>query len=58
LAAVQLNHIGCAIRAFLRIERYSFKTGKSWFEAKIGVVREAVKSYLANPIYENYLSTA
>jgi putative transposase len=57
-AVIQLNHIGCAIRAFLRIERYSFRTGKSWFEAKIGIVRDAVRSYLASPIYENYLSTA
>jgi putative transposase len=33
-AAAQQNHIGLAIRAFLRIERFSFKTGISWFEAK------------------------
>jgi len=57
-AIAQLNHIGCAIRAFLRIERYSFKTGNSWFEAKISIIRNAVRSYLFNPVYENYLSIA
>jgi putative transposase len=56
LGIAQHNHIGFAIRAFLRIERFSFKTGISWFEAKIQIVREAVRNYLTNPYYQNYLT--
>jgi len=47
----QRNHIGFALRAFLRIERYSFSTGYSWFEAKFSIIREAVRLYLSNPTY-------
>ena len=50
-ARAQRNHIGFALRAFLRLERYSFRTGISWFEAKTSIIREAVKTYLANPLY-------
>jgi hypothetical protein len=45
----QRNHIGLAIRAFLRLEIYWFNTGISWYDAKISIVREAVRSYLAAP---------
>lgn len=47
----QRNHIGLAIRAFLRLECHRLLTGLSWFESKFGIVREAVRSYLAHPIY-------
>jgi hypothetical protein len=47
----QRNHIGLAIRAFLRLEWHRFSTGISWFQAKFDIVREAVKSYLALPLY-------
>jgi hypothetical protein len=50
-ARAQRNHIGFAIRAFLRLEIHCFKKGISWFEAKIGIIREAVRAYLAKPIY-------
>jgi putative transposase len=45
----QRNHIGCAIRAFVRLEYHRFTTGESWFAAKWGIVREAVRRYLADP---------
>jgi hypothetical protein len=45
----QRNHIGLAIRAFLRLENHWFNTGISWYEAKISIVREAVRSYLTSP---------
>jgi len=48
-ARAQRNHIGLAIRAFLRLEHYSFVKGVSWFEAKTGLIREAVRAYLTNP---------
>jgi putative transposase len=46
----QANHIGCAIRAFLRLEYHRFTTGVSWFEAKMEVFREALRRYLAAPL--------
>lgn len=48
-AQAQRNHIGFAIRAFLRLEWHFFTTGVSGFEAKLQLVREAVRSYLAQP---------
>jgi hypothetical protein len=45
----QRNHIGLALRAFLRLEIYGFNQGVSWTEAKIAIVRNAVRSYLAHP---------
>lgn len=47
----QRNHIGRAIRAFVRLEYHRFTTGVSWFAAKSDIVREAVRRYLADPWY-------
>jgi putative transposase len=47
----QRNHIGCALRAFVRLEWHRFTTGVSWFEAKLAIIREAVRGYLAQPAY-------
>jgi hypothetical protein len=48
-ARAQRNHIGCSIRAFLRLELHWFNTGISWYESKLSIVRDAVRSYLAAP---------
>ncbi len=48
-SGAQRNHIGLAIRAFLRLEMHWFNTGISWYESKLSIVREAVRSYLAAP---------
>lgn len=45
----QRNHVGLSIRAFLRLELYWFATGISWYQAKLGIVRDAVRAYLAAP---------
>src|SRR5829696_323758 len=45
----QRNHIGFSLRAFLRLEWHFFSTGVSGFEAKLRLIREAVRSYLASP---------
>src|SRR5512135_3256018 len=45
----QRNHIGLALRAFLRLEWHFFTTGVSGFEAKLRLIREAVRNYLAQP---------
>ena len=45
----QRNHIGLSIRAFLRLELNCFATGISWYEAKLALVRDAVRAYLVAP---------
>src|SRR4051794_34589481 len=45
------NHIGLAIRAFLRLERHFYATGISWYEAKARIYRPAVRAYIAQPLY-------
>lgn len=50
-AKAQRNHIGLAVRAFLRLEWHSLRTGLSWFELKMQIIREAVRAYLTQPIY-------
>jgi hypothetical protein len=48
-AVAQRNHIGLAVRAFLRLEVHCFARGVSWVEAKTAIIREAVRAYLARP---------
>lgn len=50
-AVAQRNHIGFALRAFLRLEYYRLQSGVSCFEAKARIVREAIRAYLAVPRY-------
>lgn len=47
----QRNHIGLAIRAFVRLEIHRRQTGMSWFEAKSGIIRAAIRDYLAHPAF-------
>lgn len=56
LARAQRNHIGLALRAFLRLEAYCYPRGITWFHAKADIIRAAVTHYLADPLYT--LSTA
>lgn len=48
-ATAQQNHIVFAVRAFVRLEVHRLATGVSWYGAKIGVVREAIRAYLTQP---------
>jgi hypothetical protein len=50
-ARAQRNHIGLALRAFLRLEVHCYHQGISWFAAKTSIIREAVRGYLAKPLY-------
>lgn len=50
-AHAQRTHIGLALRAFLRLEAQAFKSGFSWFALKHQIIRDAVRAYLAHPIY-------
>jgi putative transposase len=47
----QCNHIGMAIRAFVRLEWHRVRTGIGWKMAKEGIIRQALRSYLARPWY-------
>ena len=47
----QRNHIGFSLRAFLRLEWHFFTTGVSGFEAKLRLIRGAVRSYVQNPVF-------
>jgi len=49
LEIAQRNHIGLAIRAFVRLEVHRLQTGISWFEAKTGIIRSAMRQYLTHP---------
>jgi hypothetical protein len=49
LETSQRNHIGLAIRAFVRLEAHRLHSGLSWFEAKTGIIRSAMRAYLAQP---------
>jgi hypothetical protein len=51
-AKAQRNHIGMALRAFLRFEAHCFARGISWVEAKTAIIRDAVRNYLARPQIE------
>jgi putative transposase len=48
----QHNHIGLAIRAFVRLSWHFYTTGVSWYEAKAAIVREAVRTYRSRPLYK------
>ncbi len=48
-ARAQRNHIGLALRAFLRFEAHCFRRGISWVEAKTAIIRSAVRAYLERP---------
>ena len=50
-AVAQRNHIGLALRAFLRLEIHGFAAGVRWVEAKTAILRDAVRDYLEQPRY-------
>jgi hypothetical protein len=50
-AVAQRSHISLALRACLRLERVSFVSGYSWYEAKTAIIRRAVTAYLCQPLY-------
>ncbi len=49
LEIAQRNHIGLAIRAFVRLEVHRLHRRLSYFEAKTAVIRDAMRAYLAHP---------
>lgn len=51
-ARVQRNHLRLCLQAFLRLEAHRLQTGHSWYEAKTSIIRNAVRDYLAHPLYQ------
>jgi hypothetical protein len=47
----QRNHIGLALRAYLRLEIHRCRARVSIFNSKLDIIRVAVRLYLAHPIY-------
>ena len=45
----QHGHILLSLRAFVRLEANRLTTGVSWYEAKLDIVRDAIRHYLAVP---------
>jgi len=45
----QRVHILCSLRAFLRLEAFRLRTAVSWQDAKLGILRGAMRAYLADP---------
>ena len=50
-AVGQKNHLLLCLRAFLRLEVNRLRSGQSWYEAKLAVVREAIRAFRAQPRY-------
>ncbi len=50
-ARAQRNHIGMAIRAFVRLEWHGLRTGIGWQRTKEGIIRHAIRSYRTWPWY-------
>jgi putative transposase len=42
-AVAQKNHILFSLRAFVRLEAIRLKTGTSWYQTKLDIIREAVR---------------
>ncbi len=47
----QRNHILLAIRAFVRLEWQRLQTGRSWYQSKKAIVRDAIRVYRAKPLF-------
>ncbi len=48
----QRAHFSFSLRAFLRMEAHRIRTGISWYEAKTSIIRDAIRQYLARPLYQ------
>ena len=51
-STAQRNHILLALRAFIRLELNRLRTGRSWYQAKLDIIRDTIRAYLAQPWYQ------
>lgn len=54
----QWGHIQLSLRAFLRLEAHRLRTGMSWYDAKLTVIRAAVREFIRNPFVPRAFATA
>jgi len=45
----QRNHIGLALRAYVRLEFHRWRSRLAIFDAKLNIIRDAIRLYLAHP---------
>lgn len=50
-AKAQRNYIRACLRVFVRLEWRRFSVGFTWFESKVSIIRQAVRDYLQNPLF-------
>lgn len=50
-AVAQRGHIELALRAFLVIEKWGFRTGMNGLSAKWNIIRDAIRDYRSHPHY-------
>ncbi len=50
-AIAQRGHIGLAVRAFVVIEKWCFRTGVNWLTAKWNIAHDAIRAYRTRPRY-------
>jgi putative transposase len=46
---VSVDHIGLAIRAFVRLEAQRLRRNISYFASQTAIIRDAIRAYLAHP---------
>ena len=51
LEIAQRNHIALALRAYVRLEFHRWRHRMPIFEAKLGIIRQALRLYLAHPSF-------
>jgi hypothetical protein len=51
LECSQRNHIGLAIRAYVRLEFHRWRSRLAIFDAKLDIIRDAIRLYVAHPKY-------
>lgn len=47
----QHNHVLMSIRAFLRLEVHRLRSAVSFYKSQAGIIREAIRAYLADPVH-------
>ena len=52
----QRGHIGLALRAFVLVERWCYRTGEHWLKTNWLIVHEAVRMYRADPFFRQAIA--
>jgi putative transposase len=52
----QWGHIQLSLRAFLRLEAYRLRTGISWYQTKLKILRGAIRDFIEKPFTSTELA--